>query len=63
MFYLIYLAYYECEPLRKNTIKSSWIIKKKHEKSSKIKNNLNYLGVFIDILLVLGKNPRSLAAW
>jgi len=30
--------------------------------SSKIKKNLDYLGVFIYILLVLGKNPSSLAA-
>jgi len=31
--------------------------KEKHEKLSKIKNNLDYLAVFIHILLVLGKNP------
>jgi len=35
---------------------------KKHEKSSKIKKNLDYLGVSIHILLVLGKSPCSLAA-
>jgi len=29
---------------------------------SKIKNNLDYLDAFIDILLVSGKNPCSLAA-
>jgi len=36
--------------------------KKKHGKSNKIKNNLDYLCVFIDILLVLGKKPYTLAA-
>jgi len=38
------------------------MIREKHGKSSKIKSNLDYLSVFIDILPVLGKNPCSLAA-
>jgi len=37
-------------------------IRRKHVKSNKIKKNLDYLGAFIEILLVLGKNPCSLAA-
>jgi len=44
------------------TIQISLINKKKHGKSGKIKKNLDYLGVFIDILLVLGKTPCSIAA-
>jgi len=32
---------------------------KKHGKPYKIKKNLDYLGAFIDILLVLGKNPYT----
>jgi len=35
---------------------------KKHGKSGKITKKLDYLGVFIDISLVLGKNQYSLAA-
>jgi len=34
----------------------------KHGKSSKIKKNLNCFGVFIGVLLVLGKEPCSLPA-
>jgi len=41
---------------------NSFINRKRHEKSSKIKRNFDYLGVFIEILLVLSKNPCSLAA-
>jgi len=37
-------------------------IRRNHVKSSKIKKNLDYLGLFIDILLVVGKNPCSLVA-
>jgi len=39
-----------------------FLIIKKHGKSSKIKKNLDYLGVFIDILLVLDTaTPQSMA--
>jgi len=67
MFFPIYstYAYLNCGPLRNNrNVPQSKVavIRKKHEKSSKIKNNLDYSSVFIDILLVLGKNLCSLAA-
>jgi len=63
MFFLIYLAYLGCGPLQNNSNgpKSKVaVIRKKHGKSGKIKKNLNYLGAFIDILLVLGKNHVNL---
>jgi len=61
MFFPNYSATFDCRVLWKNTI-TLRIIRKTNEKSSKIKKNLDYLDVFIDILLVLGENPCSLAA-
>jgi len=65
VFCSIYLVYFDCGPLRLfcNGPQSKLaVIRKKHGKSSKIKKNLDSLGVFRDILLVLDKNPCSLAA-
>jgi len=49
-----YSAIFDYGLLRKNH-NGQQLIRKKHEKSSNIKNNLDYLSVFIDILLVLSK--------
>jgi len=60
-----YLAYLDCGLLQNNRNgpqSKLAVVRKKHGKSSKIKKNLDYLGVFLDILLVLGKNSCSLAA-
>jgi len=57
------LAYFGCGPLQNNSNgpKSKVaVIRKKHEKSSKINKNLNCLDAFIDILLVLDKNHVNL---
>jgi len=40
---------------QRSAIESSVIMGEKHGKSSKIKKYLDYLGVFIYILLLLGK--------
>jgi len=65
MFFPNYSATFDCRVLwKKHNSPKSKVAEYlgKHGKSSKIKKNLDYLGVFIHILLVLGKNPCSLAA-